>query len=497
LTCSSAIAQDFSNKGKDFWVIYTGHQVSTVRFTSTSSPSNAVAYNGQTTGIGTNKGIHIVADHPVVVYSHILNSARSGSTLVLPTNVLGREYYVSAYKSVSGGGGAVRRSEFALAATQDNTTVEITAVVADANNTYPANTPFQVTLNRGDVFQYQSANDADLTGTYIKSIATATSPCKPIAVFAGSTWTALGCAAASSGDNLYQQLFPLVSWGKEYITSPFVLRSYDVFRIMVKDPTTVVQVNGVTLSAATLINNTYYEFNTNGNNTPRRITSDKPICVVQYMITQNCDGVNADPEMIILNSVEQTLKDITVLSARNDLTPPATNITRHFLNIIVKTSALGSLRIDGAPYLSAAVAIASTQYSYLQEEVTASTNVNPSHRITCDSGFLAIAYGYGNVESYGYNAGTNIRDLYQFVSVQNQYATVNFPAACKSSPFYFSMTFPYQPAQITWDFGGLFPNVTINNPVYDSTWIVNGKQYYRHLSDKSICTKPDARWVQW
>ena len=96
--------------------------------------------------------------------------------------------------------------------------------------------------------------------------------------------------------------------------------------------------------------------------------------------------------MIILNSIEQTLNDITVLSARNNLTPPNTNITRHFLNIIVKTSALGSLKIDGASYTSAPVPIATTQYSYLQEEVTGSTNVNPAHRITCDSGFVAIAY---------------------------------------------------------------------------------------------------------
>ena len=101
---------------------------------------------------------------------------------------------------------------------------------------------------------------------------------------------------------------------------------------MVKDPTTVVQVNGVTLNPAILINNSFYEINTIGDNTPRIITSDKPVCVVQYMITQSCDGVNSDPEMIILNPIEQTLSDITVLSARNDLTPPNTNITRHFLN---------------------------------------------------------------------------------------------------------------------------------------------------------------------
>ncbi|MBK8140522.1 MAG: IgGFc-binding protein [Chitinophagaceae bacterium] len=194
----------------------TANQVTTLRLTNATIPSNSLAYNGQTVGIGANKGIHIVTDTPVVVYSHILNAARSGSTLVLPTQVLGREYYVSSY--ASSGNLTPRSSEFAVVATLDNTTVEITPKQADANNTYPANIPFQVTLNKGDVFQFQSANGGDLTGSFIKSIAVAGQPCKPIAIFSGSTWTAMGCAGAGSGDNLYQQLFPLVSWGN--IISP-------------------------------------------------------------------------------------------------------------------------------------------------------------------------------------------------------------------------------------------------------------------------------------
>ena len=45
------------------------------------------------------------------------------------------------------------------------------------------------------------------------------------------------------------------------------------------------------------------------------------------------------------------------------------------------------------------------------------------------------------------------------------------------------MTFPYQPTQIQWVFGAALngmgiANVTINNPLYDSTWIVNGRQLY-------------------
>ena len=134
------------------------------------------------------------------------------------------------------------------------------------------------------------------------------------------------------------------------------------------------------------------------------------------------------------------------------------------------------------------MAIPTTAYSYLQENVTASTNINPSHRITCDSGFLAIAYGYGNVESYGYNAGTNVRDLYQFVSIHNLYGTVNFPAGCRNSPFHFSMTFPYQPTQIQWIFGAALNAMGIADTTigpappnyYDSSWVVNGRTLYRY-----------------
>ena len=287
-------------------------------------------------------GIHIVSKNPVVVYSHILNSARSGSTLVLPTKVLGREYVVASYKSTGNivpttGNGAEQQknSEFEIIATEDSTKVEITPTNADYLNHHPANVTFDTILNKGDVYQYQSFED--LTGTKIRSVATSTLTCKKIAVYSGSTWTAMGCSNAGSGDNLYQQLFPSSSWGKHYFTSPSKNRKYDIFRILVQDPTALVYVNGTALNTATLIKNSFYEISTSGDNTYRDIYSDKPISVLQYFITMSCDGSSAgDPEMIALNPIEQTLNDITVMSARRDLTPPNTNITNHYLNIIYK-----------------------------------------------------------------------------------------------------------------------------------------------------------------
>ena len=53
-------------------------------------------------------------------------------------------------------------------------------------------------------------------------------------------------------------------------------------------------------------------------------------------------------------------------------------------------------------------------------------------------------------ESYGYNAGTSVRDLSQFIEVSNLLATVNFPATCRNAPFGLSIVLSYQPTQINW-----------------------------------------------
>ena len=532
-------AQDFSNKGKDFWLAYPGHidgnssrmalyisstvntsgvvelpGGATISFTVTAnqatvvqiSPATYNIINPQSEGTFAARGIHITSVHPIVVYAHILNQARSGSTLILPTNTLGREYIATSYKSstpsnpppgVSNGSSA--GSQFTVVGVEDNTTVEITPSVADAGGVRFANTPFTIVLNKGDVYQYRSTYNNDITGTKIRTLSSSTSSCKPIAVFSGSSWTALDCNNASGGDNLFLQLMPKSAWGKTYVTAPFADRQYDIFRVIVDDPTTVVTRNGVVLSQATLQGGTYYQFTSSSANV---ITSDKPVMVIQYMISQTCDtrnnnntGANApfpgDPEMIIINPIEQTLNDVTVVSARANLTPPNTNITKHFFTIIMKTDALNSLRIDGAPFTGNVTSIGTSGYSYVHENVTASTTTNPSHRITADSGFIALAYGMGAVESYGYNAGTNIIDLYQYITLQNQYATVNFPATCVGTPFRFSITLPYQPVKIRWDFNNaanLSPNtlVQIDPPVgqsvvpADNTFVRDGKTLYEY-----------------
>ena len=521
----AVFAQDFSNKGKDFWITYPAHidatasamgiyitsdvaATGTVTVGAVSIPFSITAntvkrvfigpngggdapntnvYLSQQDGIGLGKAIHVTSDKPVVVYAHIVRSARSGATLVLPTAVWGREYIAPSYGNA---GASASNGTITVCASESNTVVEITPVVNSANGGRTAGTPYTITLAQpGDVYQVLFTNNADISGTKVRSIATATSACKPIGVFSSTTWTGLDCIGAAGGDNLFQQLFPTRSFGKTFVTAPFINRNYDIVRVFITVPGTVVQKteNGVTTTLTGISAQGFYEFRTSFGT---RITADNPVSVVQYVTSQSCKtgcgsstanpACFADPEMIVLNPIEQTINNITVFSAHQNWVPAGqSQVSRCFLNIIIKSAAAASFRINGAAPAGMFTPIQGTGYSYLQEDVSTLSATQPVQTLAADSSFSAIAYGFGNVESYGYNAGTNVRDLYQYVTIRNDYATVNFPATCVNTPFKFGITLPYQPTKLEWNFYGKFPDVVDNNPVPDSTFVLDGKTLRR------------------
>ncbi|MBL7745641.1 MAG: PKD domain-containing protein [Chitinophagaceae bacterium] len=518
---NESFAQDFSNKGKDFWVAYGYHQTMTganggsqnmvLYFAAEQvtnvkveipglgySQSYVVAANSVVTsnpipkigaqdarltselGIPENKGIHITSDKPIVAYAHIYNQSVSGASILFPTNTLGREYYSVNYTNNSNTGNA-NCWFYVIAADTGTTTVEITP---SANTlTHPAGVPFTVNLTQGQVYnlmgQYSGFSGVDLTGSSIRSISTTAGACKPIAVFSGSgriNITCNGPSTSGSSDNYMSQAFPKTAWGKKYLTVPAAGgNAFNIYRVCVSDPGTIVRINGV-VTTLPLIGNFYYEIA--ATNQPQLIESDKPILVAQYFTSQNqCGNSTAnqlgDPEVIYLSPVEQNINKVLWNATPNFA------IQQHNFNVVIPNSgtALTSFRLDGIPVAPGSFLVhpQDPAYSYLVQNVTSG-----QHIIQSDSGFNAIAYGFGNAESYGYNAGTNIKDIYRYISVDNQYAVVDFPAACKGAPFSLSMTFPYQPTQIIWQFNGLFPDDTLNNPAFTSTVVVNGRTLYKY-----------------
>ncbi len=522
--CLIAGAQDFSNKGKDFWITFPAHvdgttavmgiyitsdaaasgqvQVGAISIPFSITPNtvkriflgpggdapNSSVYLNQSDGVATGAGIHVTSDAAVVVYAHIIKQARSGASLVLPTPVWGKEYLVPSHGSAGQSGANSGIPMITVVAKEANTVVEITPKAESLNTGRQPDVPYTITLDQpGDVYQVQFEKDADISGSRVRSIASATSGCKPIGVFSASTWSAFDCLGASGGDNLFQQLFPTRSFGKSFVTAPFIHRNYDIIRVFVTDPSTVVTrtENGATSVLSGLQANSFYEFKTSW---PNKIDADKPISVVQYITSQSCytNNTHADPEMVLLNSTDQTLDNITVFSAHQNFVPTGqSNVAECFLNIIIKTIAAPTFRINGAPPSAGFQAIPGTAFSYLQENVTVISATNPVQTLSADSGFAAIAYGYGNVESYGYNAGCNVRDLYQYITIKNDNATVNFPATCVNTPFQFGIVLPYAATHLKWLFYGKFTDEDIASPVADSTFMLDGKTLNRYRLPKS------------
>lgn len=539
-----ASAQDFSNKGKDFWLGYGYHVAmagtggvplstggaqnmvlyltSNVNATVTveipavgysqnySVTANQVTITAALPKTGSqdcrisdtgyfNRGIHVFSTAPIVAYAHIYDASISGASLLFPTNTLGQEYYAISYTQASNANYA--NNFFFVVATEDNTTVEITPSAANKNGK-PVGVPFNVTLNKGQiysVFGTTSGNTGtDLTGSKIRSVNVGTSGCKRIAVFSGAGKLSIGVStpggsgtASGSADNTFAQAFPANAWGRRYLTSPTGSQPNNFYRVCVKDPTTVVKLNGVVIPSSSLINGFYYQFRnssasiTTSTATPNLIEADKPIIVAQYCTTQGMEGNSSaspggDPEMIFLSPVEQTINNITLFSAKSN------NILQSYINVIIKNGGIASFKLDGVSQVSSfQVHPRDPNYSYAQFSVAS----NVSHSLYSDTGFNAIAYGFGSAESYGYNAGTNVVDLYQYVSIQNQYATVNFPSTCKNTPFKFSITLPYQPISMTWDFStnpNLSPNTSVNilPPTgqtvipADSSFVLDGRTLY-------------------
>jgi len=512
----NAKAQDFSNKGTDFWVGYglhckmfsnnTGGSQSMVLYVATevatdvtisipavgysatySVPANSIFTTSQLPKNGaqdarltqegiSNKGIHIISNHPVVAYAHIYDGSVSGATLLFPTQTLGKEYYSINFEQHSNEGFS-NCFFYAIAVDTGTTTIEVIPSATTQNMI--AGQTYTFNLTQGQIFNALgkiTGNDGvDLTGSRIRSISSGSGGCKRIAVFSGSGKLNIKCPlgpGSGTADNYMVQAFPKDAWGKYYLTVPTSQMEANYFRIAVSDPSTIVKLNGTVLTGLT--NNFYYQVGQTS--VPNVIEADKPIMVAQYMTSaKQCGntilGDDGDPEVIYLSPVEQNIDKVIINSTPNSA------ITKHYLNVIIPNggTAISSFKIDGAlPTAAFTVHPQNGAYSYLVQKLSAG-----QHTIQSDSSFNAIAYGYGNAESYGYNAGANVKDLYQFVSVKNQYATVDFPATCKNSPFYFSMTFPYQPLLIKWQFGGLFPDVTVNSPVPDSSWLVNGKRLYK------------------
>jgi len=511
-----------------------------------------------TTGVS-NKGIHVYSTNGAEVslwmYTYANNNSAAGA-MVFPTNTWNSSYTVQAFGGKSNVSGPPN-SFFFVVAGEDNTEVIFTPsqpVVAANSNTifgdnhtpadilYPAGVTDTIVLNRGQVFNAMgyisgsgsnSAVGLDLSGTSVR-----TNCDKKIAVFAGNgrclVSTPTYCTDPRSGsDNLIQQMIPQVAWGTKYLTVPTKTMEYNLFRIYKQDPAATVNltINGTasTITAAEL-------YKSLGSNEPMVITSDKPISVTQFIIageqgvcagggSNNANGNNGygDPEMIILSAAQQAIKNVSVYSP-NFKNAPSTSGS--YLNVVIKTGGVSSFKLDlttnptqmvdtgqssytgnsfgAAPLIPIVNAFkpfpSDPTYSWAKFKVATGTQ----HRMQSDSGFNAIAYGMGGGESYGFNAGTAVKNLNSIkisVNPNGQDSSTSAVRTCINNPVKLKIALPYNPSlvdSIVWyPENPLDPRVTPNNrnkgaidgttnkALFVRSFDIDGRTFYEYESPVS------------
>jgi gliding motility-associated-like protein len=449
------------------------------------------------------KGISIESDAPIVAYAHIYGSTSSGATMLLPVGTYGYEYYALGSRQVFASN---TYAWFYVVADNNNTVVEITPSKPTLGG-HAQGVPFTVTLNKGEVYQVLGAimsnsEGYDLTGSKVRSISNSNGKCYPVAVFSGSSRTMLGCdgSIGSSGDNSIQQNFPSQAWGQHYLTAPTsnsedaTLLMTNIYRVMVKDTATAVFLNGVRLRG--LINNRYYQYQSG---VADFVEADKPITVAQYMSSSgsNCPNTNGlgDPEMIYLSPIEQGVKSVGLY--RNTVE----SIVVNYLTLITPTAALPSILVDGSNIFDFTYPHPNKPgYSVIVKRWAAA---KAQCIVTSDSAFTAITYGLGSAESYGFNAGTLVRNLNMNTSFNNTFDSTGTSSkyTCAKTPFRFTAMLPIKPKTLTWELSkvaNLIPATDVfqTNPVPVDSIEANGKKYYRFtLTGDYMFTTPGMYYV--
>ena len=335
-------------------------------------------------------GVRVSAAEEVAVYGINRMQHTTDAFLGLPTDVIGTEYIVLSYSNLTFAGDPLPgdlSTNFAFVAGIDGTVVTITPS-ADTPG-HPAGVPYNVTLDRGDVYQLiHSSAGGDLSGTVVTST-------HPIGVFGGHALAFIPDGEAA-GDHLVEQLLPTQSWGKQFYTAPLATRlNGDTFRVMASEDATVVSING-TIAATLDRGEVYEQILTEAS----EIIASAPVLVAQYSNGSTFDGVPSDPFMVLIPPAEQFLDRYTV-------TTPPSGFGQNFVNVVVPTEGVGAIRRNGEA-IPAELFEEIGDSGYWWAQVPLETR---AHRLSGTVPFGITMYGFDVFDSYGYPGGLKLAPI--------------------------------------------------------------------------------------
>ncbi|MBD8487973.1 gliding motility-associated C-terminal domain-containing protein [Echinicola sp. CAU 1574] len=471
-SCRLVLGQS-STIGKEFWVGFMEnfgteeglHNDAVIIITADEKTSGAIEYMGHSasfdlekgeqyvlrvntgdldllhrkSGVVENKGVFISASGNIAVHAMNEMVRTADGTVVLPINVLGKDYYITTHKEV-----APFSSTLLVVAIENNTEIEITTSVNSISGN-KAGIPLLIKLNRGQSYQIKS--DGDLTGSHIRVVGGNVGDCKKIAVFGGSRCTWVGDCDAC--DVLFQQAYPVGSWGKSFVHIALKERtSGEMVKVLASEDDTQVKVNGEDKGS---INKGQYITLDFEPDESSKIETSKPTSVTVFSRGVGCNDAQipelagiGDPFMITYSPSEQFLKELTF----NSLKLPS--ISNHYVNIVVKSGDQNKTILDGRNIGSSFSPLPGDTDFWI-----ARINVPEGvHHLVNSEGFAAYLYGFGFRESYGYAAGASLDNLNMDIEYDYPFEVIGDKIACLDQEGVWSINtnnsnFTY----FEWDFG--------------------------------------------
>lgn len=390
-------------------------------------PATGLDIIHRTSGQIENKGVYIGSSGNIAVHAFNFRDRSADGTIILPLASLGKDYWVTAHQEdfapgVLGGGNVNYESTLLVIAIEDNTDI-IIVPASPTVNTIPAGAPINITLNRGE--SYQVKGSRDLTGSRVSVLGSDDGDCKNIVVFGGNKMTSIGRdCGGTTGDHLFQQIYPTFSWGKEYIHIPLMGRtSGEMIKVLASENNTQVFINGelkTTLNAGKFASFVF------GMDELANITTSKPTAVTAFAKSQGCNIQNGplasfgDPSMVTYSPNPQLIKRVT-FSALS-----VVGIVNHYVNVITKASGAANTMLDGASIGGQFIPVpGNAEYAFAQMEISPG-----SHTLSNPEGIIGYVYGSGFIESYAYAAGASLNNLNFETEVEYDFEVDGDSVAC-------------------------------------------------------------------
>ena len=362
-------------------------------------------------------GVHVQASSEVAVYFR--NGYSSGSDYsydnshAISTDALGTEYMIQTYYR------DMMNNEFAIVATADGTTVEVSLSTAalkpseSPTDLYDAGTILTRSLNAGEVIQikgarYNSSGRGDLSGTTIKSN-------KPVAVFNGGAKASVPLNTGYNGDHTVDPAIPVSAWGKRFVAMemsgfPDRKSTDDGGLVEASSPTqymltamydgTQVKVDGQTICTLNKgenipydkISSMYYsKIRVDYNETPKLVETSNPVVLYAYMSSGAVNAydyeVFSEPALALIPDVNKGVDTSYIYCA-----PTPSSI--HFANVVVPASGVSDMKLNGVDVSSEFTTLSGTFDGYSKNYAYARLSLNSGVNILANKSakFVAVSY---------------------------------------------------------------------------------------------------------